>query len=123
MRTMRFAAVLAGFLAPVVATETSFAHALLTRAEPPVGGTVQASPTVVVITFSSSVEPDFSTIVVQDANGVRVDRNDTHLAAGDDTRLAVDVRALPAGSYTVTWHATSTDTHKTQGKFSFTVER
>ena len=116
-------AVLAVFLAPIVATEASFAHAFLRHAEPPVGGTVQASPTAVVITFSSSVEPDFSTIVVQDAKGVRVDKNDTHLASGDDTRLAVDVGALPAGSYTVTWHATLTDTHKTQGRFSFTVER
>ncbi|MEJ0048602.1 MAG: copper resistance protein CopC [Rhodospirillales bacterium] len=25
------------------------------------------------------------------------------------------------GSYNVSWHVTATDTHKTQGKFSFSV--
>jgi methionine-rich copper-binding protein CopC len=33
----------------------------------------------------------------------------------------VPVKKLAAGTYTVIWHVTSVDTHKTQGKFQFTV--
>jgi methionine-rich copper-binding protein CopC len=35
--------------------------------------------------------------------------------------LAVPVKPLAAGVYTVLWHATSVDTHKTEGHFTFTV--
>ena len=31
-------------------------------------------------------------------------------------------RALSAGTYRVTWHAVSTDTHRVQGTFNFTVK-
>jgi methionine-rich copper-binding protein CopC len=123
MEKIRRAAPVAATLALILAPEAAFAHAQLKRAEPAVGSTVQSPPTEVDVTFSSSVEPDFSTIVVQDAKGTRVDGNDTHLATGNDARLVVSVSGLSAGIYTVIWHATATDTHKTQGSFTFTVER
>ncbi len=45
------------------------------------------------------------------------------LGAGDDTKLVVPLsRTLTAGTYTVAWHALSTDGHKTQGSYSFTVK-
>ena len=37
--------------------------------------------------------------------------------------LVVPVKtALQSGTYKVTWHAVSVDTHSTQGNFSFTVK-
>jgi copper resistance protein C len=33
----------------------------------------------------------------------------------------VDLPRLPPGTYTVVWHVTSVDTHKTEGRFDFTV--
>ena len=63
----------------------------------------------------------FSTIEVQNAQGVRVDKADPHLVDGDQTKLAVSLPKLPAGEYTVIWHATSVDTHKTEGRFNFSV--
>jgi methionine-rich copper-binding protein CopC len=35
--------------------------------------------------------------------------------------MRVNVGSLAPGSYSVTWHALSVDTHKTQGSFSFRV--
>ena len=123
MRKIRLAAVLASSLAVLLAPARASAHAMLKSAAPAVGSTVQIAPTSVDLTFSSSVEPEFSTIVVQSADGVRVDKNDTHLVADDARRLSVTVGSVPVGRYTVIWHATSTDTHKTQGSFTFTVAR
>jgi methionine-rich copper-binding protein CopC len=99
------------------------AHALLERAVPPVGGTVTKAPAEVTIVFSETVEPAFSSIAVTDAAGNRVDTGKAQTASDDAKRLAVGVKPLSPGTYTVTWHATSTDTHRTQGHFSFTVAK
>ncbi|TLU70986.1 copper resistance protein CopC [Lichenicoccus roseus] len=97
------------------------AHAFLKRASPAVGST-GAAPGEVVIDFTEGVEPQFSTIAVTAANGDSVVAGPVHPAGAED-RLAVPVRPLAPGTYRVSWHATATDTHKTQGRFSFTVVR
>ena len=101
---------------------SAFSHALLRGAIPPVGSTVAAAPAEVVLTFSEGVEPRFSTIAVQDAAGAKVDAGDPHLVNGDGKRLAVPLKATSPGVYTVIWHATSVDTHRTEGTFRFTVK-
>jgi hypothetical protein len=35
--------------------------------------------------------------------------------------LIIQLPKLPPGTYTVIWHVTSVDTHKTEGNFKFTV--
>lgn len=96
------------------------AHAFLKTASPAVGSTVSSPPSQVVINFTEGVEPSFSTVIVQNAQGAQLATGKPHLVGGD-THLAIDVKPLPPGIYTVTWHATATDTHKTQGSFKFTV--
>lgn len=45
----------------------------------------------------------------------------TSLASDGKTLSAALARPLPIGTYDVTWHAVSTDTHRVAGKLSFTV--
>jgi methionine-rich copper-binding protein CopC len=99
----------------------ALAHALLRTADPAVGGTLRAAPPQVEITFTEAVEPRFSAIAVTDGAGRQVDRKDVHVSGGDAHRLAVSLERLGPGEYTVTWHALSVDTHKTEGSYSFTV--
>ncbi len=99
----------------------AFAHAHLVTAEPAVDGSVAAPPTQVVINFTEGVEPKFSDIEVRNASDQRVDNADPHTAATDVKRLIVSLKPLSPGTYTVTWHATAVDTHKTDGTFHFTV--
>ena len=99
----------------------ALAHAQLRQADPPVGGTVHSSPAQVELIFSEAVEPRFSAVTVQDAAGAPIDRHDLHVASGDARHLAVSLGVLPPGTYKVVWHATSVDTHKTEGAFTFTV--
>lgn len=106
-----------GLLAPCLA----HAHAQLRQADPPVGGTVHAAPAQVELTFSEAIEPRFSTVVVTNAAGAQVDHADLHVAGGDAKHLAIGLGALRPGTYKVVWHATSVDTHKTEGSFTFTV--
>ena len=39
----------------------------------------------------------------------------------DGTELRVPLKALPPGTYQVTWRVLSVDTHRTQGNFTFHV--
>lgn len=117
MRSLIFAAVVLG----ATSHAHAHAHALLQSASPGVGGTVRTAPSQVEIRFSEGLEPRFSSIEVQDSSGKRVDKGDVHAAPGDDTRLAVSLNPVAPGTYKVTWHATSVDTHKTEGSFAFTV--
>src|SRR5208282_2731175 len=97
----------------------AWAHAFLDHAEPKVGSTVANSPTEVKIWFTQELEPAFSTLEVQDAQGKEVDKKDAHLDDKDKSLFLVSLPQLPAGTYTVIWHAVSVDADKTQGHFKF----
>jgi methionine-rich copper-binding protein CopC len=103
-----------------LSTQTAFAHAHLKTATPAPDSTAPVAPHEVVIDFTEGVEPNFSSIAVEDAAGGRVDAGAAHLAGGA-THLAIDLKPLKAGLYKVIWHATAVDTHKTAGTFNFTV--
>ena len=99
----------------------AFAHAFLERANPPVGASVHASPPELSIQFTEGVEPTFSKIEVDGADGAAIATGKPHLAPDSNRRLIIELPKLPPGTYTVIWHATSVDTHKTEGNFKFTV--
>jgi methionine-rich copper-binding protein CopC len=114
--TIRFVAIVllvASLAAP------AFAHAFLEQANPSAGSQVNGSPPAITMTFSAPVEPRFSLIECRDAGGNRMDTGQVH--RGDGKSIAVDLVKLPPGAYSVTWQATSVDTHKTQGHFAFSV--
>jgi copper resistance protein C len=100
----------------------AWAHAFLDHADPKVGGTVSNSPAEIKLWFTQNIEPAFSSIEVQDAQGKEVDKKDSHPDPKDKSEMAVSLPELPTGTYTVIWHVVSVDTHKTQGHFQFTVK-
>ena len=116
MRTLGLIAFLA-----LAVPGTAFAHAQLTSADPAVGATVATAPTHIAINYSEGVEPNFSTVEVQDAAGLQVDNHDLHTAPANNKQLVLGLKPLKPGTYKVTWHATSVDTHKTEGTFNFTL--
>jgi methionine-rich copper-binding protein CopC len=111
------AALLAAALAQMPAV--AFAHAHLAAATPAADSTV-AAPAEVVLRFTQALEGSFSAVEVRDTTGARVDDGAPRLLA-DGGGLAIGVRPLPPGRYQVIWHATSVDTHRTEGSFVFTV--
>ena len=99
-------------------TAPALAHARLRQATPAPGATLSTAPKQVSITFSEALEPKFSAIEVRNSSGKRFD-NGPPRAGADSKTLIVDLKPLPTGDYTVVWRATSVDTHKTDGSFSF----
>jgi methionine-rich copper-binding protein CopC len=102
----------------LLAGVTAHAHALLDRADPRVGSTVNAAPREVSLFFSQDLEAAFSTVEVTDASGQRVDEGKPTI---ERNVMRVKLRAVPPGTYQVEWHVLSVDTHTTEGRFSFEV--
>jgi copper resistance protein C len=103
-------------------TGQALAHAHLKSATPPANGTVTASPSKLELDFSEGVDLAFTGVEVKGPEKTTIATGKPTLRAGDDTTLVVPLSGtLPAGTYTVAWHALSTDGHKTHGSYTFTV--
>lgn len=89
-------------------------------ANPPVGSEVATPPSEISLSFTEGVEPLFSTIEVHGPDKATITIGQPHIVS-DNRRLVVELPKLPSGTYTVIWHVTSVDTHKTEGSYRFTV--
>jgi copper resistance protein C len=109
----------------VLPAATAFAHdTTVVHSNPADGATLAASPSTVTAQFSEELETKGSTMVVLDAGGKQVSDGDGKVDLNDAnhaTMLASLPSALPAGAYTVKWHALLTDGDASDGSFKFTV--
>jgi hypothetical protein len=121
MNTRSISTIVTCVLAILLLPATAGAHAFLDHADPKVGSTVVASPTQVSCWFDAEIEPDFCTLTVSDSTGKEVDAQDAHVDKVDHKLLIVSVPTLPPGKYKVAWTVVATDTHKTNGDFTFTI--
>ena len=99
----------------------AFAHAQLSKAVPAVNGAVATAPSEVTLNFSEKLESSFSTVIVRDAVGKRMNKADSQVDKADRTMMRVTVDPLMPGIYIVEWRALTADTHKTEGAFIFKV--
>jgi methionine-rich copper-binding protein CopC len=114
--------VLGALMASFLPARQAAAHAQMRRAAPPVGGVLSNPPTEVTLDFSEALEPRFSSIAVRDAAGTRMDKGDLQSGQNDPKRLVIGLSPLPPGTYKVIWQATSVDTHRTEGSYSFSIQ-
>ena len=105
----------------IFAVPSERAHAFLDYASPAVGSSVPAAPPVVTLWFTQDLEPAFSDVTVTNEAGQRVDLGNAHIPQGSPAELQIGLKPLPRGTYTVSWHVVSVDTHPTEGTFTFEV--
>ena len=115
---MRTFIALTAALLITTASSAALAHAALSQASPPAGGTVATAPQEVALTFTERLEPAFSTVEVTDGGGTRVDQGKAQVSG---TTMRAALKSLSPGDYKVHWRAVSADTHKTEGSFIFHV--
>jgi methionine-rich copper-binding protein CopC len=115
MRTLVFAI---SALLTLTAGTAAKAHAFLDHAEPRVGNKVASPPHAVTLWFTQNLEPAFSSVTVTNAAGQRVDVGKPRVSGN---QMSVSLRGGGTGTYHVSWHVLSVDTHKTEGNFTFQV--
>ena len=105
----------------LIAPETAWAHAFLDHSDPAVGSTMPTAPPAMHLWFTQQLEPAFSSVTVTDKSGATVNDGPAVIDPSNKFELDVKLKRLQAGTYKVTWHVLSVDTHTTQGNYSFNV--
>ena len=107
----------------LAAASAALAHAHLKSAVPATGATVATAPASLQLTFSEGVDLKFTGVTIAGPGQKAVATGAAIHIGSDDTTLDVPVTGpLAPGKYTVKWHALSTDGHKTNGTYIFTVK-
>lgn len=106
----------------VASTTSAEAHAFLVKALPAVGSTVERGPSQLRLEFSEAVELVLSGVDMTDAHGAAVPLSQLQFGDSSHRDLVAGLAMLMPGSYRVSWHVVSTDTHRTEGSFTFTVK-
>jgi copper resistance protein C len=114
--------VVLAFVAWLIGAGVALAHSELRQAQPAPNSKHQSPPSEVKLTFTERLEPAYSTLRVNNAEGVEVDRHDAHVDPSDHLLLRASLGPLGPGAYTVNWRALSLDPHMSEGHFSFQVE-
>ncbi len=100
---------------------SAFAHSFLVEAAPSSKEHVTAPPKVIKLRFGGGVEPAYSNITVEGADGKVVAEGS--IGKADAPReLSVEAPALAPGRYVVRYRVLSTDGHIVQGNYEFTVD-
>ena len=95
----------------------AWAHAYPAVSIPNDGATIKESPREVRIQFTEGVELAFSQITVKSAKAEVVSQGKLRQLAGDT--VAIDLKPLQPGNYSVEWQVLSVDTHITDGVLHF----
>jgi copper resistance protein C len=103
-----------------LATTGALAHAFLDKAIPAVGSTVNGSPSELQLSFTENVVLAFSGVHVAAAGGAAVPAGKPTLGPANTLHVRLGHRLKP-GTYEVSWHVVSVDTHHTSGTYRFTV--
>jgi methionine-rich copper-binding protein CopC len=108
--------------ASLLATTAALAHAFLDHAVPGVGATVSSAPAELRLSFTQNIVPAFSSVKLAAAGGAIIPTDKAALEAGSANTLHVKLpKALTPGTYIVSWHVVSVDTHPTSGTYKFTI--
>ena len=97
------------------------AHAVLVSSSPADGAILKSAPARVTATFDEPVGVNADSLRVFSPGGTRVDTGGTgHGGKPSEITVALD-SGLGRGTYTVSWHVISADSHPVQGAFSFSI--
>ena len=117
----KFSIAASAVLAPLLCAPhpPASAHAYPIIVSPPDGAAIKESPREVRIQFTEGVEIAFSQITVKGVKGEVVSQGKLRQLAEDT--VAIDLKPLAPGNYTVEWQVLSVDTHVTEGTLRFTL--
>lgn len=110
-------ALVAGLVVLLTATPAA-AHNQLIEAEPSPDSELAAPPEAVELVFVEPLDPEYTTVVVNDDAQSPVELGEPVIEGG---RVRVSLPALAEGAYTVAYRVVSADGHPVQGSYSFTV--
>lgn len=118
-RNAAVAVVSASLAAPIAAPAR--AHSFLVEATPSSKDHVATSPKTVKLRFGGGVEPKYSKLTIENAEGKVL--GEGSIGVPDKPReLSMEAPELAPGKYVVRYRVLSTDGHIVEGNYEFTVD-
>jgi methionine-rich copper-binding protein CopC len=115
------ALVLTGLVAAAFASSPARAHSFLVEATPSSKDHVASSPKTVKLRFGGGVEPKYSKLTIEGADGKVL--GEGSIGVPDKPReLSMEAPELAPGKYIVRYRVLSTDGHIVEGNYEFTVD-
>ena len=111
---------LVAILAAAFGVAAAQAHPKLLSATPAANSTV-AAPGKIALHFSEGLIPAFASIDLVEKKGAAKIAVKTSVSGGGKTLTGEPAKPLASGSYHLTYHVTSVDTHRVQASYDFTV--
>lgn len=102
----------------VAPANPAFAHSELLESTPAAGETLPEPPEQVELVFGENVQEQGGAIVVQAADGSRVDQANTFATDANVATVQL-AKTAPSGKYTVNYRVVSADGHIVNGTFSY----
>ncbi|GAA0631350.1 copper resistance protein CopC [Kutzneria viridogrisea] len=97
------------------------AHAMLESTNPVQGSVVQAMPSRIELTFGEPVQVSADSVRVIAPDGSTVDTGRAEHPEGHGETVGVPMSGAAEGTYTVSWHVVSADSHPISGAFTFSL--
>jgi methionine-rich copper-binding protein CopC len=107
-------------LATFFISSQAWAHAHLKSSDPADKAAV-SSPSNLNLSFSEGLNLKFSGVKLTGPDRQEIKLGEAMLMDNGKTLMVPVPDQLPAGAYTVQWHAVSVDGHKTSGSYGFSV--
>jgi methionine-rich copper-binding protein CopC len=108
--------------AALLVAAPAWAHSFLVEATPSSKDHVTASPKTVRLRFGGGVEPPYSKVTVEDADG-KLLAEGREATPEKPRELGVNTPDLPPGRYVVRYRVLSTDGHVVEGNYEFFVDQ
>jgi methionine-rich copper-binding protein CopC len=110
-----------GFLAAALKAGSALAHSFLVEATPSSKDHVATSPKTIKLRFGGGVEPKYSKLTVENADGKVL--GEGSIGTPEKPReLSMDSPELTPGKYVVRYRVLSVDGHVVEGNYEFTVD-
>ena len=109
-----------GVLALGLIPATALAHAFLVRAVPAAGSVSATAPRAITLFYTEAIVPRFCRVRLDGPRGP-VALGPARAVPGARRELRVVLPRLAPGRYELSWQAVSTDTHRTHGRFGFSI--
>jgi methionine-rich copper-binding protein CopC len=97
------------------------AHTRLLSSTPSAGAIAPTPVSVLRLRFSEALIGRFSCLTLVRRDGTKASGVTCSVATDGKTLIATLRTPLAAGAYNLAWHAVATDTHRSQGAFTFMV--
>ncbi len=120
---LTFLIVIVALLAGLIHTSQVYAHATLTKSDPPRRASLSAPPKHIQLWFNEEIERDYSSIIVLDSNKNSITEALPEMVPGDLKSVVLPLPEINPGRYTVEYRVFSVDGHVVESSFGFMVKK